>query len=171
MCQLYGSNIDADPQLTIPVMLEKTLTLEQRMTEWRRNLPPQLQRRPWDTMDPDVPSISVWDPVFDRLSVIATLRYLNTRILLHRPVLSSFLLRRANFRSVNMAFEDEDEFFHDLGERSIAACEQSAMEVVDIVHRTSRPPALLGAWWFSAYYSKSFSVFAQMPPLTPWFSI
>lgn len=135
-------------------MLERTLALEQKLAEWKLNLPSQLRRRPWDTLDPDSVSISSWDPVFDRLSVIIMLRYLNVRILLHRPVLSAFLLRRARLRSATSASEDEDHFFHDLGERSIKACEQCAIDVVDIVHRTSRPPALLGAWWFSAYYSK-----------------
>lgn len=135
-------------------MLERTLVLEQKLAEWKINLPSQLRRRPWDTLDPDAVSVSSWDPVFDRLSVIVTLRYLNIRILLHRPVLSAFLLRRARLRSATSVCEDEDHFFQDLGERSVKACEQCAMDIVDIVHRTSRPPALLGAWWFSAYYSK-----------------
>lgn len=123
---------------------------------WKRNLFPQLQRRPWETMDAGTIPISAWDPVFDRLSVIITLRYLNARILLHRPILSAFLRQRSRFRvdSAAQASEVDDPFFHDLGERSIKICEQSAMEIVEIVYNTSNPPALLGAWWFSAYYSK-----------------
>ncbi|KIX01785.1 uncharacterized protein Z518_09512 [Rhinocladiella mackenziei CBS 650.93] len=151
--QLYGSNVDADPQLTIPTMLERTLILEQQLTAWKRSLFPQLQRRPWDTLDPEPMLSSTWDPVFDRLSVIITLRYLNTRILLHRPILSAFLRRRAYLRNGGDIFEEGDSFFHDVGKRSIQICQQSAVEVVDIVHKTSKPPALLGAWWFSAYYT------------------
>ena len=154
MAQLYGSNIDTDTQLTMPIILERTLVLEQRMAEWKRNLPPQLQRKPWSTTTPDSITSAAWDPVADRLSVIMTLRYLNTRILLHRPVLSLFLQRRARIRSENAAYMDEDQFFQDLGERSDKACEQSASEIVEIVRKTSRPPALLGAWWFSSYYSE-----------------
>lgn len=136
-------------------MLESTVALEQRLTAWKRNLYPQLRRRPWDTLDPDSLSPIAWDPVFDRLSVIITLRYLNARILLHRPVLSAFLRKRVRQRVGGGEVEEEDAFFQDLGERSIKICEQSAMEIVQIVYRTSAPPALLGAWWFSAYYSKS----------------
>lgn len=135
-------------------MLERTMVLEQRLAAWKRNLYPQLQRRPWDTLDPETISMSAWDPVFDRLSVIITLRYLNARILLHRPLLSAFLQQRARFRAAAEVTEDGDPFFQDLAARSVKICEQSAMEMVEIVHKTSNPPALLGAWWFSAYYSK-----------------
>ncbi|KAJ4680160.1 hypothetical protein HRR95_003879 [Exophiala dermatitidis] len=153
LTQLYGSNVDIDPHLTIPTMLERTMVLEQRLAAWKRNLYPQLQRRPWDTLDPETISMSAWDPVFDRLSVIITLRYLNARILLHRPLLSAFLQQRARFRAAAEVTEDGDPFFQDLAARSVKICEQSAMEMVEIVHKTSNPPALLGAWWFSAYYT------------------
>jgi hypothetical protein len=136
-------------------MLERTLGLEQRLSAWKRNLFPQLQRRPWDTLDPDSVSASTWDPVFDRLSVIITLRYLNTRILLHRPVLSAFLRKRACYRSIGVESDEEDPYFQDLAGKSLKICGQSAMEIVQIVHKTSKPPTMLGAWWFSTYYSKS----------------
>ncbi len=152
--QLYGSNVDSDPNLSIPTLLERTLSLEQRLSAWRRNLFPQLQRRPWDTLDPDSVWASAWDPVFDRLSVIITLRYLNTRILLHRPMLSAFLRKRACYRSLGVQSDEEDPYFQDLAEKSLKICAQSAMEIVQIVHKTSAPPTLLGAWWFSTYYSK-----------------
>lgn len=138
-------------------MLESTVALEQRLTAWKRNLYPQLRRRPWDALDSDSLSPIAWDPVFDRLSVIITLRYLNARILLHRPVLSAFLRKRVRQRVGGAELDEEDAFFQDLGERSVKICEQSAMEIVQIVYRTSAPPALLGAWWFSAYYSKVIS--------------
>ncbi|KAJ9502334.1 hypothetical protein H2202_002399 [Exophiala xenobiotica] len=151
--QLYGSNVDSDPNLPIPTMLERTLSLEQRLSAWKRNLFPQLQRRPWDTLDPDSVSASTWDPVFDRLSVIITLRYLNTRILLHRPVLSAFLRKRACYRSIGVESDEEDPYFQDLAGKSLKICGQSAMEIVQIVHKTSKPPTMLGAWWFSTYYT------------------
>ncbi|KAH0831548.1 hypothetical protein FOPE_00461 [Fonsecaea pedrosoi] len=150
--ELYGGNVDIDPGLTVPTMLERTVVLEQKMAAWKHNLFPQLQRRPWDTLDPDTVSLSAWDPVFDRLSVIITLRYLNTRILLHRPILSAFLRQRARVKVSGEPVEPEDPFFNDLGERSVKICQQAALEIVEIVHKTSKPPALLGAWWFTAYY-------------------
>ncbi|OAP63482.1 hypothetical protein AYL99_02709 [Fonsecaea erecta] len=151
--ELYGGNVDIDPGLTVPTMMERTVVLEQKLAAWKHNLFPPLQRRPWDTLDPDTVSLSAWDPVFDRLSVIITLRYLNTRILLHRPILSAFLRQRARVKVPGEPIEQEDPFFNDLGERSVKICRQAAMEIVEIVHKTSKPPALLGAWWFTAYYT------------------
>ncbi|KAK6379813.1 hypothetical protein LTS17_005886 [Exophiala oligosperma] len=154
--QLYGSNVDFDPDISMLTLIERTLALEQRLSVWKRNLFPQLQRRPWDTFDSESISTSTWDPVFDRLSVIITLRYLNTRILLHRPVLSAFLRKRAHYRAATVQMDDEDPYFLDLAEKSLLICEQCAAEIVQIVYKTSKPPTLLGAWWFSAYYSKSY---------------
>lgn len=138
----------------MPTLLERTISLEQRLSAWKRNLYPQLQRRPWEILDPDTTSASAWDRVFDRLSVIITLRYLNIRILLHRPVLGAFLRKRAHYRFDGDQLQDEDPFFNDVAKKSIDICEQSAIEVVQIVYKTSKLPGLLGAWWFSAYYSK-----------------
>jgi len=147
---LYGENLQAEPVLTLSKMLEMTVTLEQKLMTWRQNLIPQLQRRPWEDVDPD----NIGDPIFNRLSVIMTLRYLNTRILLHRPILSSFLRRKTRSLSDQPAPENNELFFLNLGDRSIQVCESSAMEMVNIIHKMSKPPSLLGAWWFSAYYSQ-----------------
>lgn len=154
--QLYGSNVDFDSDISMLTLIERTLALEQRLSAWKRNLFPQLQRRPWDTFDSETISTSTWDPIFDRLSVIITLRYLNTRILLHRPVLSAFLRKRACYRAATVQTEGEDPYFLDLAEKSLQICEQCAKEIVQIVYKTSKPPTLLGAWWFSAYYSKTY---------------
>ena len=135
-------------------MLERTVVLEQKLAMWKHNLLTQLQRRPWDTLDPNGVSVSTWDPVFDRLSVILMLRYLNTRIVLHRPILSAFLRQRGRSRLSSESIPRDDPFFNDLGERSVRICQQAAVEIVEIVHKTSKPPALLGAWWFTTYYSK-----------------
>ncbi|KIW16954.1 hypothetical protein PV08_04145 [Exophiala spinifera] len=151
--QLYGSNVDVDPDISMLTLIERTLALEQRLSAWKRNLFPQLQRRPWDTFDSETISTSTWDPVFDRLSVVITLRYLNTRVLLHRPVLSAFLRKRACYKAATVQTDGEDPYFLGLAEKSLEICEKSATEIVQIVFKTSEPPTLLGAWWFSAYYT------------------
>jgi hypothetical protein len=156
--ELYGDNVDIDLGLAIPTMLERTVVLEQKLAAWKHNLIGHLQRRPWDVQETDSVSVSTWDPVFDRLSVILALRYLNTRIVLHRPILSAFLRQRGGLKGAAVSSPHEDPFFNDLGERSVRICQQSAIEIVEIVHKTSKPPALLGAWWFTAYYSKCFAI-------------
>src|ERR1700761_9670871 len=133
--ELYGDNVDVDTGPSIPTILERTVVLEQKLAAWKHELLPQLQRRPWDTLEPDGVSVSTWDPVFDRLSVILTLRYLNARIVLHRPILSAFLRQRGHARGSAATTSREDPFFNDLGERSVRICQQSAMEIVEIVYK------------------------------------
>ena len=161
--QLYGSNLDADPALSLPIMLERVFKLEQRLARWKRDLFPQLHQTPWEALEPESVSVSSFEPIFDKLSVITTLRYLNTRILLHRPILSSLLLQK-------VSRPRDNPFLLKIREQSIKTCEGCAMEVVDIVYKTSKSPFLLGAWWFSAYYSGSLSQSSSFP-LTSFSSI
>jgi hypothetical protein len=151
IAQLYGSNMDSIATQSLPSMIEQVLSLEQGLAMWRNNLFPQLQNRPWDALNPTSASPPSLDPVFDKLSVVIALRYLNTRILLHRPVLSALLEQR---KAPNTSTGEH--YLTGLAEQSVTVCRDCALEVIQIVWRisTSRSTNLLGAWWFSAYYSK-----------------
>jgi hypothetical protein len=135
----------------LPSMIEQVLSLEQALALWRSNLFPQLQNRPWDALDPTSASPPSLDPVFDKLSVVIALRYLNTRILLHRPILSALVEQRKPRGSAT-----GERYLTGLAEQSVTVCRDCALEVIQIVWRLSlsRSTNLLGAWWFSAYYSK-----------------
>lgn len=127
-------------------MLESVIRLESKLLQWRRDLPPQLRARPWD----DSLSESTQNIIFDRLSIILSLRYLNTRILLHRQVLARFL------EQINNGDRNSEEglFLRQFGHGSLQVCLESASEIISIVHKMGKKPSLLGAWWFSTYYSK-----------------
>lgn len=150
---LYGQNFELKSTIPLPQMLEATIRLEQMLLKWKQSVPENLQRTPWITSTEESGVSSNHDTVFNRLSVILLLRYLNTRILLHRPILSAILQRIGHATTL---VDDEDEYLQllECGARSVRICEQSAMEIVDIVHQTSHSPALSAAWWMAAYYSQ-----------------
>ena len=127
-------------------MLERVIRVERLLMEWRRDLPPMLRLRPWDATFAE----SEQNLIFDRLSIIIALRYLNTRVLLHRQVLARFLAQ-INNRNADL---EEDIFLHQFGQSSLQVCVDSASEIISIIHKVGKRPYLLGAWWFSTYYSE-----------------
>ncbi|KAL7793969.1 fungal-specific transcription factor domain-containing protein [Trichoderma afarasin] len=141
----YGQNLGCAPQPSISLMLESVIRLESKLLQWRRDLPLHLKARPWD----DSLSESNQNIIFDRLSIILSLRYLNTRILLHRQVLARFL------EQINNGDRNSEEglFLRQFGHGSLHVCLESASEIISIVHKMGKKPSLLGAWWFSTYYT------------------
>ncbi|UKZ52537.1 hypothetical protein TrVGV298_006315 [Trichoderma virens] len=141
----YGLNLGCAPQPSISLMLESVIRLESKLLQWRRDLPLQLKARPWDSSFID----SNQNIVFDRLSIILSLRYLNTRVLLHRQVLARFL------EQINNGDRNSEEgiFLRQFGHGSFQVCLESASEIISIVHKMGKKPSLLGAWWFSTYYT------------------
>lgn len=122
--------------------------------EWQNDLVPTLSlRRAKEILwrGDDVPYV-------ERFRVVLSLRHLNLRILLHRPILSSYLDRSTS----RAGFSQKGAYLNQLGFNSVRICVESAMEVIAITHTivTSDGPthALLGAWWYTLYYSKLWSV-------------
>lgn len=126
------------------------MPIEQRLNEWREKLYRQLQRRPWGN---DNSTENDSEAIFDKLSTIMTLRYLNIRILLHRPVLSTVLLHRHTSYS-DRNLERDPPFSRHVAELSIESCQQSAIDIIDIVYKTRGSYLALKTWWFTIYYSK-----------------
>jgi hypothetical protein len=127
------------------------LSIEQKLIHWRAGLPPELKLRPWED-GPQQLSNGVFDPVFDKLSAIIHLRYLNVSLLHHRAILDRFLdsLNATGHR--HAASHVQDPFFLDFARHSLKVSQNSATEIVDVVWKMSHRPGALGAWWFSAYY-------------------
>ncbi|KKO99889.1 hypothetical protein THAR02_07991 [Trichoderma harzianum] len=125
------------------------LETEQRLNEWREKLYRQLQRRPWGNNNS---TENDSEAVFDKLSTIMTLRYLNIRILLHRPILSTVLLRcHTSYSDRNP--EKDPPFSRNVAELSIESCQQSAIDIIDIVYKTRDSYLALKTWWFTIYYT------------------
>ncbi len=89
-----------------------------------------------------------------RLRFILTLRYTNVRILLHRPVLVKFLEGLSN------PVDNHDfSMLQQVGAIHIQIAIKSAKEIICLVLSALQSASgrakwgLLGAWWFSLYYS------------------
>jgi len=109
----------------------------------------------------DIPT-NVEDPSrLERFKIILTLRYHNTRILLHRPILVKFL----DILGKPTVDKQELSLLQQIGSNSLKNCVESSMEIISIVHMIVKSigvqRSLLGAWWFSLYYS-TFSVLQRV---------
>ncbi|KAJ6108028.1 hypothetical protein N7523_009351 [Penicillium sp. IBT 18751x] len=152
---LYGQNIGCDSPLPVSETMSHIFTMEQHLFSWERSLPQTLQLVSTASLD-DIPLQQLSsDPQYFswKFRVILTLRYLNLRVLLHRPVLVKFI---AASRSPDRDSQ-ELKLLQQIGINSMKICTDSAMEIIDIVHKIITEPewkqSLLGAWWFSLYYT------------------
>ena len=154
---LYGQNIGCDVPLSVSETISHIFSIEQQLLSWERSLAPPLQlvsSASLHELPTEQPSLNLqycsW-----RFRVILTLRYLNVRVLLHRPVLVKFI---SASRSPDRDSQDL-RLLQQIGMNSMQICIESAMEIIDIVFRAVSEPgwkqSLLGAWWFSLYYSKA----------------
>jgi hypothetical protein len=88
-----------------------------------------------------------------RFRVILTLRFNNIRILAHRPILVKFL----DVIGGSESDTQELSMLTQLGMDSVQTCVQSASTVLEIVgflvNAGEMRRTLLGAWWYTLYYS------------------
>jgi hypothetical protein len=145
---LYGQNLGCDQPLGEMETITEVFKLEQELSEWEHSLVQPLCFRTPATVLLDQESA-----LDERFRVILTLRYLNLQILLHRPFLSRCLYLRSKSSTENQTVRSADHF----AASSIDTCIRSSENMISIVHSiVSAKPSLdlLGAWWFSLYYSK-----------------
>lgn len=152
---LYGQNISCDQPSEVGDTIARLFNIERELGDWERALPRNL--RIWSSQDvldntnDTVTNENVRNE--NRLATILTLRYLNVRLLLHRPILIKFL------DTSGKADGDCHELtlLQKIGSNSIQLSMQSAIDIIGIVHAavhaTGQKRELLGAWWFSLYYS------------------
>jgi hypothetical protein len=158
---LYSQNIGCDTLETSETILH-LFRLEQELSKWKQSVIPELT-----VVSPDDPTNLPLANALDkstifktRYSNIITLRYLNLRLLLHRPILNKVLNQDAH-DSTTM---QEDLLLQQIGQNSLQTCMQSARLIITIVQEaiseSSAESSLLGAWWFTLYYSESTVVHA-----------
>ncbi len=144
---LYGQNLGCDQPLGEMETITQVFKLEQELSDWEHSLVQPLCLR--------TPSLLLLDQdsaLDERFRVILTLRYLNLQILLHRPFLSRCLDLRGKTSSENQTVRSVDQ----LAANFIDTCVRSSEDIISIVHSivSAKPSVeLLGAWWFSLYYS------------------
>ncbi|XEV02970.1 hypothetical protein FSHL1_008257 [Fusarium sambucinum] len=152
---LYGNNLGCDEQASDTITMTAIIQFEQELSDWQDNLPQQLRLCSADELS-HLTGTEAQNTTVERFRVILTLRYLNTQLLLHRPTfirsLSAFhkgsKIPNRNSRSVNNMQASFDKAFI-----------QVAQNILDIIHTTLMRPDhgrhLIGAWWFTLYYTFS----------------
>ena len=128
-------------------MISQIFQLEQELNEWQGALPTEFSLR---LSAAAIPTITPTDLLLERYRMILSLRFLATRLLLHRPVFVKSLTSEAsNLYSVGRPIND-------MRRRSNTAVVRTAEDIIGIVHQilTTQEAGkkLLGAWWFSLYY-------------------
>lgn len=153
---LYSQNIRCDTLETNETIL-RLFHLEQELSKWKQSIIPDLTVLSVEEPT-NLPSANAFDTstfLKTRFSNIITLRYLNLRLLLHRPILNKILNQDAH----NSATTHENLLLQQVGQNSLQTCMQSAHLIIATVKvaisGSSAEGSLLGAWWFTLYYSKS----------------
>jgi hypothetical protein len=146
---LYGNNLGCSTSENLFEIASSLLQFEQKYLSWQRSLPADLS-----LVEPGILNSEANGHPTMRLRVILTLRFLNLRILTHRPLLSKYLECIGN---THLATE-QLAILKQLGANSVRICVDSAIKIIKLVQEVLAPPEprrhLLGAWWFSLYYSK-----------------
>ncbi|CAN9187092.1 unnamed protein product [Alternaria alternata] len=145
---LYGNNLGCDASENLFDIASSLLQFEQKYIGWQHSLPVNFSLI--------VPGAQLFDGRGElnlRFRLILTLRFLNVRILTHRPMLSKYLELIANPHSDMQQMA----ILKQIGANSMRICINSAVGVIKLVREVLAPQEprshLLGAWWFSLYYT------------------
>jgi hypothetical protein len=162
--QVYGQNLGCGPGLSVGETVGRVLSIENQLFSWVMALPESLRQLTLQGLREEIKQSENQPRPFSlKFRVILTLRYLHTQILLHRPILVKFL-----DASLASGLEPgQERILNEIGYSSMNKCVESAMGIIDIIHElvsaTGWQRDLLGAWWYSLYYSKLPFLFASIP--------
>ena len=153
---VYQMNIPKETDIAYEILLQRVIAIDSKLEAWKSGLPMSLRIKPKEEI--------VLNPVdtsdLSQLSTVLTLRYLNTRTLLHRAVLTRFLdndVQRTATTSQSIFLRSSETISLDLSV-------MSAIDIIEIHHAMSKSrQRMLTTWWFSLYYGKRVS---ELPKLT-----
>lgn len=147
---MYGSNLGCDKSQDVFSLASQVLQIEHQLSEAQNSFPPNLRLiKAADLVhETEHPADAML-----KFRVVYTLRYHNLRILTHRPLLHRYL----EILSSPAGDTQQIGALSQVGVNSLRICIQSAGSIVELMsHLTSSEKddrVLLGAWWFSLYYS------------------
>lgn len=147
--QIYGQNLGFPSQDSMSESLHRISNLRWQLAQWQDDLPQCLKTIAYDEALNSTPLFLETT----RLRVLLSLRYLGTCILVLRPVLIQFLELSCEPTS------SQSEWLQNHGTvllRDLVLRCRDALELSKKILLASKEDKnLLGAWWFSCYYSKS----------------
>ncbi|CAG8942836.1 unnamed protein product [Penicillium salamii] len=146
---LYDQNLGLRTRLPMSESLNQISKLRCELAQWQDNLPSCLQIvTSQDTLD-DVP-LTVGTT---RLRVLLSLRFLGARILILRPILSQYL----DLPGTTASNEHQTEWLRSSGAVPLADLVRTCADILqtskNIMAGSRNDQNLLGAWWFSCYYT------------------
>ncbi|KAL4863687.1 fungal-specific transcription factor domain-containing protein [Aspergillus spectabilis] len=146
---LYDGNLGSNERILNYELTTRILRMRHLLEEWIPQLPAHMAL----IRGQDCATQLGNDPAIDRFRMILTLRYHNLRILIHRAV----LVRLCE------SIDDFDIHSHDIlvlqdvTRSTVQITIDSATEIINIVRTVvesqSVQRGLLGAWWFTLYYT------------------
>ena len=147
--RLYDSNLGLCTRLPMGESLNQISKLRWELAQWQDNLPSCLRIvTSQDTLD-DVP-LTIGTT---RLRVLLSLRFLGARILILRPVLGQYL----DLPGMTASSEHQSEWLRNLGAILLVDLVRTCGDILqiskNILAGSRNDQNLLGAWWFSCYYS------------------
>ncbi|KAF4466111.1 c6 zinc finger domain containing [Fusarium albosuccineum] len=146
MGKLYGHNLGCGPLSGVDTITQ-IFHLQQSLDEWRDKLPVALHLVSSSNLADVNPDASI----LERFRFVLTLRYLNTQLLLQRPLLTELLKAE-----VEEPVQDQ-KFFDRVLQSLTPNCARPAEEIISIIHsvltRENLGESFLGAWWFNIYYT------------------
>ncbi|KAJ9613115.1 hypothetical protein H2200_003056 [Cladophialophora chaetospira] len=140
---LYGNNLGYEVPKPVYSLASDVLHTEQKLDEWRTNLPPWLQ--PGHLSDTE-------DALTKRFQSITVVRYNYMRALIHRPMMVRLLLQATEHQTR----DNTQNHLRGIGQRSLEACVDASKELISCVYAVCKAHAqkeLLGTWWCSLYFT------------------
>lgn len=149
---LYGHNLGCEESPPETQIVSDILNLEQQLNEWRHNLPSPLYIRSASNL-PDKQRVE--DQATERFRIILSLRCLNLQLLVYRPMLTISLSKCSSSANGAAQRNGSLNYMHMTFNRNQI---QIAEDIIEIIHTVLTDPGLgrdlIGAWWFTLYYSK-----------------
>ncbi|KAJ0417773.1 putative Zn(II)2Cys6 transcription factor [Aspergillus carlsbadensis] len=148
--RLYGQNLQFHTNLSMSETLDRISGLSWKLAHWQDSLPSTLQiiNTTKEALS-DVP-LTVGTT---RFRVLLSLRYLGAKILIIRPILRKFL----DMGSMTPSHEHRSEWLLNSGSGLLAELVRTCRNVLQIsksiLHGSKSDQNLLGAWWFSCFYT------------------
>lgn len=148
--RLYDQNLGFRTCLPMSEALDQISSLCWKLAQWQDDLPSSLKIiTSRDTLDNVHLTLGT-----TRLRVLLSLRYLGARVLILRPALGLFL----DLSTLAASNEHQSEWLRHSGAVLLVDLVRTCNDVLQISRSilvgSQNDQNLLGAWWFSCYYSK-----------------
>ncbi|PVH69077.1 hypothetical protein DL98DRAFT_626652 [Cadophora sp. DSE1049] len=149
VASLYGGNASKDTTIETQGVISGLLIATCRLLDWKLTLPENLQI----VTAAEIPTIKDEPLELQRCHVLLTVRYLGVRILVLRPILRDFL----DYAMDEVNDVPKLSLLRTHGINYLRDCVDTCTELVatvDAILDTFRSGTeIMGAWWFSVYYT------------------